>query len=182
MPKQPYAAFYRNLNLGRARCPSKAELEEAFHEAGAKTASSFLVNGTIAFEATSAREAERIVARASASMNERCGLVEPAFVRAIPYLAALVASDPFAGVDRADIYDVYVTFLAPKVVVTDATPRSTPRKDVEVVRFTDAEALCISRKITKSPGSPNALFEKAFERPATTRAWNTVVRLVAKHG
>lgn len=182
MPKQTYAAFYRNLNLGRARAPSKAEFEEAFLGAGAKAAASFLVNGTIAFETTSAREANRIVARASASMNARCGLVEPAFVRPMPYLAALVASDPFVGVDRAGIYDVYVTFLAPKVVVTDTTPRATPRKDVEVVRFTDTEALCVSRKVVKSPGSPNVFLEKTFERPATTRAWNTVVRLVAKHG
>ena len=101
MPRQMYAAFYRNLNLGRARAPSKAELEQAFLEAGAKTASSFLVNGTIAFDTTSAREAGRIVSRASASMRERCGLVEPAFVRAMPHLASLVASDPFADVERA---------------------------------------------------------------------------------
>jgi uncharacterized protein (DUF1697 family) len=182
MPRQTYAAFYRNLNLGRERCPSRAQFEDAFLRAGAKKASSFLVNGTIVFDATSDRGAARIVAHASASMAEQCGLVEPAFVRAVPYLASLVATDPFADIDRTDVYDCYVTFLDAKSIVTASTPRATPRKDVEIVRFTEAEALCLARKLTKSPGSPNAFLEKTLGKPATTRAWNTVVRLVAKHG
>jgi uncharacterized protein (DUF1697 family) len=44
-----YAAFFRNLNLGRKNCPSKAQLEQAFLDAGAREASSFLTNGTLVF-------------------------------------------------------------------------------------------------------------------------------------
>jgi len=35
-----YAVFYRNLNLGRPRCPDRAQFEAAF-----------LTNGTLVFEA-----------------------------------------------------------------------------------------------------------------------------------
>lgn len=99
-----------------------------------------------------------------------------------PYLVALVASDPFTDVDRTNIYDIYGSFIAPGLVVRDATPCANPRRDVEVERLTDTDALCISRTLTSSPASPNVLFERAFAQPATTRALNSVVRLGAKHG
>jgi len=40
----------------------------------------------------------------------------------------------------------------------------------------------VSRIIGRSQGSPNAFLEKLLGLPTTTRAWNTVVRLVDKHG
>jgi uncharacterized protein (DUF1697 family) len=44
-------AFFRNLNLGqrRSRSPTRPELLEAFERAGAATATSFQVNGTVIF-------------------------------------------------------------------------------------------------------------------------------------
>jgi hypothetical protein len=34
----------------------------------------------------------------------------------------------------------------------------------------------------RTPGRPNVFLEARFGRPATTRNWNTVVRLVRKFG
>ena len=39
----------------------------------------------------------------------------------------------------------------------------------------------VVRVVGRSPGSPNAFLEKLLGLPATTRVWNTVVRLVDKH-
>jgi hypothetical protein len=91
-------------------------------------------------------------------------------------------SDPFAAIDRSAVYDCYVTFLHDDVVVARGLPPSSPRGDVQMIQFTGSEALCVAHKLAKSPGSPNAFVEKTLALPATTRAWNTVVRLVAKHG
>lgn len=177
-----YAAFFRNLNLGRRNCPDRTQFEHAFLGAGAAAAASFLTNGTIAFEARNQRAAEKILVNASASMAASCGLREPAFLRGIDRLAALVESAPFKSIDPAGVYACCVTFLHPDALGSDKPPSATPRGEVEVIAFTDSEALCIVRKLGKSPGSPNAFLEKALALPATTRAWNTVVRLVDKHG
>jgi uncharacterized protein (DUF1697 family) len=176
-----YAAFFRNLNLGRRNCPDRAQFEQVFLEAGASAAASFLTNGTMVFEARSRRAAENILDTASASMAASCGLREPAFLRGIDQLVALVDTAPFRAIDSTTVFACCVTFLHREVVITDKPPLATPRGDVEVIAITGSEALCLAHKLGKNPGSPNAFLEKALALPATTRVWNTVVRLVDKH-
>lgn len=175
-----YAAFFRNLNLGRRNCPDRTQFEHAFLEAGASAATSFLTNGTIAFEARSRRAAENILAAASQILASGCGLAEPGFLRELAYLAGLVETAPFKSIDPAAVYGCYVTFLQ-RDGVAGRLPAATARGDVEVVGITATEALCIARQFGKSPGSPNAFAEKVLGAPATTRAWNTVVRLVDRY-
>jgi uncharacterized protein (DUF1697 family) len=177
-----YAAFFRNLNLGRPCCPTRVQFETAFLEAGASEAQSFLTNGTIAFQAGGLRSARKILAAASQSMAARCGLKEPGFLRQMSLLARLVDAAPFASIDPRTVYGCYITFLHQDAVLPGDLPLASPRGDVKVIQLTRTEALCIAHKPGKSPGSPNAFLEKTLALPATTRAWNTVVRLVAGLG
>jgi uncharacterized protein (DUF1697 family) len=175
-----FAAFFRNVNLGRANCPSRTQLERAFLDAGAADAASFLVNGTLVFSAPAAR-GERVLRNAVAQLEQVCGLKEPAFLRRVDHLATLVASEPFAAVDRAAVYECCVTFLVPRALALPALPLHSRRGDVELLARTEGEIFSVSRKLGNTPGSPNALLEKITAASATTRAWNTIVRLVARH-
>lgn len=177
-----YAVFFRNLNLGRPNCPNRAQFETAFLDAGATAAASFLVNGTLAFSVAPDESADEVLSRACGLLAERCGLKEPAFLRGMGALAALVARDPFAGFDQDAVYGCYATFLHPDATVADGTTLRSTKGDVDVLRLTGTEALSVVYQLGASPGSPNALLEKRLGLPATTRAWNTVVRLVARHG
>lgn len=176
-----YAAFFRNLNLGRPNCPTKAQLEDAFMRAGAASAASFLTNGTLVFTVPSAGRAHRVFAGACELLRETCGLREPGYVRSLEHLARLVALDPFSAVDRDQVYACCVTFLHPDSAAAPALPLTSPRGDVQVLYWTGPEALSLSFKPGQSPGSPNAFLEKLLGLPATTRNWNTVQRLVRKH-
>jgi hypothetical protein len=99
----------------------------------------------------------------------------------VDHLAGLVASDPFAGVDRAGVYEVCITFLGAKRPALPALPLVSKREDVEVLGATAGEAFSLSRVVGSTPGSPNAFLERLLGTPSSTRAWNTVVRLVDKH-
>jgi len=176
-----YAAFFRNVNLGRPRSPTKVQLEEAFLEAGATDAQSFLTNGTLVFTVRPRANPSRILDTASKQLRIACGLKEPGYVRSVAYLRELVELDPFVSVDQSTVYLCCVTFLHASVPVPPVVPIESKRRDVEVISFTGGEAMCLSRKIGNTPGSPNAFLEKLFGLPATTRNWNTVVRLVQKH-
>jgi uncharacterized protein (DUF1697 family) len=176
-----FAVFFRNVNLGRANSPTKSQLEQAFLDAGAAEAASFLVNGTLVFAAPAAR-ASVVLKGAVRRLEGVCGLKEPAFLRRVDALVALVAADPFAAVNGADVYEYGVTFLSPKTPALPPLPLSTRRGDVKVLACNGSEAFSLCYKLGSSPGSPNALLEKTLGLPATTRAWNTIVRLVAKHG
>jgi uncharacterized protein (DUF1697 family) len=175
------AVFFRNLNLGRANCPTKLQLEAAFLDAGATSAASLLTNGTLVYAASSTDQAQQVFDRAYALLNTRCGLKEPAFVRTVDYLAALVDTDPFAGIDRASVYEFCVSFLHSPDVTPPTLPLASANGNVELIALAPGEVLSVSRKLGASPGSPNAFLEKRLGSPLTTRAWNTVVRLVHKH-
>ncbi len=149
-------------------------------DAGAVTAQSFLTNGTLVFTTRPRANPAKVLARAAAHLHTACGLVEPGFLRTVAYLRELVALQAFAAVDPTSVYQCCATFLDPRVDVYPQVPFESRRADVAVLRFTAGEALSISRKIGNTPGSPNAFLEKHFALPATTRNWNTVVRLVQK--
>lgn len=176
-----YAVFYRNVNLGRPGSPSKVQFEQAFMNAGAESAASFLTNGTLVFTIRPETDPIQLLTEASALLKIECGLKEPGFLRSVAYLSDLVNLDPFASVDLSSIYLCCITFLHAGIPTLPEVPLFSSRKDVEVLRFTSSEALCTSYQIGKTPGSPNAFLEKFFNLPATTRNWNTVVRLVRKY-
>lgn len=175
-----FAAFFRNLNLGRPPAPSREQFEAVFIAAGAASAASFLVNGTMMFEASSRRSAAKVLKGAQAALQEANGFEEPAFLRSLDELDALVRSEPFAGIDKASVYEFCVTFLHPKFMLPDPVPTSNARGDVQVLACSSTELLSVSHKFGASPGSPNLFAEKTFGLPASTRAWNTVVRLVQR--
>ncbi|KQU77958.1 MULTISPECIES: DUF1697 domain-containing protein [unclassified Rhizobacter] len=175
------AVFFRNLNLGRTNCPTKLQFEAAFLDAGADAAASLLTNGTLVYAAPSVEAAQQVFERARVLLDTRCGLKEPAFVRTVDYLAALVDTDPFAGIDRASVYEFCVSFLHSPDVTPPTLPLASANGNVELIALTPGEVLSVSRKLGASPGSPNAFLEKRLGSPLTTRAWNTVVRLVRKH-
>lgn len=177
-----HAALFRNLNLGRANCPTKIQLESAFLAAGADSAASFLTNGTLVFSSKSKASARKVLARACRTLQTECGLKEPAYLREMDHLAGLVASHPFKSVLPGSVYACCVSFLPASYEEPPAWPRASVRGDVEILHVNGTEVFSISRQITKSPGSPNAFLEKLLGTPVTTRNWNTVVRLVGKHG
>lgn len=177
-----HAAFFRNLNLGRANCPTRAQFEAAFLAAGAETASSFLTNGTLVFSAKSNTKANKVLKLACRTMLADCGLKEPAYVRQVDDLADLVVHQPFKSVAPGSVYACCVSFLPATYAAPKKWPRLSARGDVEILSITDTEVFSVSRLLGKSPGSPNAFLEKLLGSPVTTRNWNTVVRLVGKHG
>lgn len=177
-----FAAFFRNLNLGRPPAPTRSVLEAAFADAGAVNPCSFLTNGTVVFEAGTAAKAARILKAVQATLR-RDGFDEPAALRDIAELAALVASDPLAGVALDDVYAPCATFLIGTGTAADGVslPATNPKGDVRVVSWHDGMLLSLTYKLGASAGSPNAFVERTLDVPATTRVWNTVVRLVRKH-
>jgi uncharacterized protein (DUF1697 family) len=176
-----FAVFFRNLNLGRPPAPTRSVLEQSFLDAGAASAESFLTNGTLVFEASGARLAATVLGGACERLKQGSGFDEPAFLRRVDHLAKLVAREPFADVDPASVYERAITFLPPRFRVPADAPRANKKGDVQVLDYAGGEVFSVCHQFGRSPGSPNAFIEKQFAIVASTRAWNTVCRLVARH-
>jgi uncharacterized protein (DUF1697 family) len=175
-----FAAFLRNCNLGRPGKPSAAQLVAAYEAAGALQVRSFIATGNVLFSAASAAEAEAIAAAAGKRLKRACGLDEPAFVRSLPYLAKLAATEPFAAAPR-DIFEQCISFL-PDGAGKTAVPFVTPRRDVEVLRFLPGEALSVIRLHGATPGPLNRQLERRLAAPTTSRNWSMVLRLLRSEG
>jgi len=175
-----HTAFFRNTNLGRPRSPTRVQLEDAFLQAGAVSAHSFLTNGTLVFEAPDTTAAQ-LAMRARARLHATCGLVEPVFVRSLAQLERLVARNPFEGIVLDDVYECCVTFLPNGAGRKLEVPQRNVRGDVEIIARQGDAGFSLSRQFGASPGSPNAYLEKELGQQTTTRAWNTILRLVSKH-
>ena len=176
-----YAAFLRNVNLGRPNSPTRDQFEAAFLAAGAASAASFLVNGTLVFTLAPGARPRAVAARAGEALRVACGMREPVFVRGLAELRALVASDPFVGHVAAGRDACCISFLGASRKPLPALPFTTPRGDLELLCSDDTHVLSVSRWVGASAGSPNAWLERQLGEPATTRNWRTVVRLVEKH-
>ncbi len=174
--------FYRNVNLGQPRSPTRAQLEGALAEAGAGSPQSFQTNGTVVFAAESLAVARDIVARAALTLASVCGLREPAFTVELERLAALVAEEPFAEVEAENLYGFNASFMADEHLARLSAPLLSPRGDVELIRVTPFVALSVSRRVGAGIGYPTPFLEKLLGAPATTRGWGTIERLVARHG
>ena len=176
-----YTAFFRNTNLGRLNCPTKSQLEEAFSVAGGVRPSSFLTNGTVVFESKSLAGARSVLDRAQAALKIDCGLKEPAYLRSMSYLEMLVREDPFGSIDRHQVHELCISFLDCPEGDPSRLPKVSRRKDVELIHVSRTAILSVSHRIGKTPGSPNSYLEGILGCPVTTRAWNTVCRIVRRH-
>jgi uncharacterized protein (DUF1697 family) len=173
-------AFFRNLNLGQRLAPSRVDLEQAFLEAGAGSATSFQTNGTVIFDARSLRSGLKVVRLACEQFERHNGFAEPAFVRTWDYLTALVAREPFAAQRDPQAHAHAVTFLHAEADLGGELPMQDARGDLKVVEYTEGEILCAAYKRGNMVGNPNVFAERTFGLPATTRVWGTVERLVRK--
>ena len=176
-----YAAFLRNVNLGRPNSPTRVQLEQAFLDAGAASAESFQVNGTLVFTLATGTRPRALASRACAALAASCGMREPAFVRSMAELGALVDADPFTGQVAEGLDSPCVSFLGAPRRPLPPLPFVTARRDLELLRADDTHVFSVSRWLGKSGGSPNAWIERQLGEPATTRNWRTVVRLVEKY-
>jgi len=177
-----FVAFLRNVNLGQPGSPGRGQLESAFLQAGASSAISFMSNGTLVFDVADERMAGPIARSACEGLRITMGMKEPVFVRSFQHLAALVANDPFLEWSAAQVSERAISFFDYSGEMPVRAPLQSERKDCLVFRIDAGEAFAITREVDGKIGYPTPVLEKALGVPVTTRGWNTILRLVRRHG
>jgi len=172
-----FAAFFRNLNLGRAGSPTKAQLVAAFETAGAHDVMSVHAHGNVAFSAAGERKARAVAEAANDRLRALCGLDEPVFVRSVKYLTELAAAEPFANAPIDDIHERCVTFLPHDIADLNGLPIVTARRDAEIFGLVPGQAFSVTRLVGGRPGAVNALLERRLRTRLTSRSWTTVLRM-----
>jgi hypothetical protein len=164
-------AFFRNLNLGqrRSHSPNRAELLEAFAQAGASFAVSFQTNGTVIFDA-GRRSPQRLADQAAALLTPVCGYDDIAVARPVHWLRQL----DLTGVpDHSE-----VSFFDGPDPFPEPLPWGHPRGGLTVITADQRHAVSVD-DLERTSGATWAL-EDLLGVPVTSRGVPTIRRLLVK--
>ena len=173
--RQTYVALLRGINLGARNKVSMADLRTLIEGLGGEDVATYVQSGNVVFKSRvkPAELADAIEER----IKRDLGLTVTVLLRTKAQLAKVLAGNPFASRER-DPLKLHVTFLA------EAPGRDHVRK-VEETQFEPDEFQVAGQEVylhcPKGYGRSklsNAYFEKQLDVAATTRNWNTVMKLV----
>ena len=166
-----WVAFFRNLNLGQRRSPTRAQLLEAFAREGVSDALSHQVNGTVVFSAPHGRSPQDLADAVVDRLGPVCGYRDVVLVRSVAWLAGLALHDLPDGCE--------LTLVDAPGVFPERLPW-TPDGEVTVLRADHLHAVVLNHRERRSRGTP--VIEARLGVPATSRGVGTVQRLLARLG
>ena len=170
-----YVAFLRAVNVG-GRVVKMSDLSKRLAALGLADVGTFIASGNVYFNAEGKPlEIARLI---EGDLLAWLGYPVATMVRTREELDALVASDPFRGVERQPDAKLYVAFLWEPPKTKPKLPRVSTRSGLRLFRVTGREAFMVSERLADGKfGVPNLPLEKELGVPATTRNWNTILRL-----
>ena len=178
MPKRPkptsYAALLRGINLGRHKRVAMADLRALVEGLGCTDVRSYVQSGNVVFRSDlGARDAARAIEHAIAT---RLGHDVAVAIRTERQLRDLVANNPFAG-SNVELTSLYVTFLAEKPERSRARKLAEDSFDPERFEIAGEDVYLFFPNGYGRAKLNNAMLERQFGVPATTRNWRTVTAL-----
>ena len=165
--------FMRGVNVGRAKRFQPSILAKELGHLGVSNlgaAGTFIVRGTLGESALRAEFLRRLPFACELMVCQGRDLLK------------LAAANPFLDSPEDPDLRRFVTLLAKRPRKLPSLPWSHPPGDqwqVRLVGVSGRFALCHWRRLGRSPLEPNGIIEKQFGVSATTRNWNTILRVCA---
>jgi uncharacterized protein (DUF1697 family) len=175
-----YAAFLRAINVGGRATVKMETLREIFTAAGCADVRTVIQSGNVIFAAPGGRPVA-LFGRIEGALSELLGSEAVVLFRSLEKIARLVESSPFKDSGAGADDKLYVSFLSRRPAIVPPLPLVSPKDGLEVFRVGEREAFMVSRRIKGRFGFPNNLVEKELGVVATTRNWNTVLRIGDLH-
>ncbi|QBD75821.1 DUF1697 domain-containing protein [Ktedonosporobacter rubrisoli] len=169
-----YIALLRGINVG-GHMVKMERLRELFKELGFTNVRSYIQSGNVFFE-TEETDRELLVARIEHHLYEALGFAVPVFLRTIPELEELGASDAFQHLTVTSDMRLCVVFTKSAIPETLALPLRSPKNDMEVISTTDHEAFMVWYIINGRP--PVSYVFKELGTVTTTRFFHTLAKIL----
>jgi hypothetical protein len=160
-------AFFRNLNLGRARSnsPTSSQLLDAFVEAGARAPSHVGANGTVVYYHPTG---PTLVRRVAKLLTPMCGYRDMVTVRSGVALIELDRCLGGLGEGEVVLYDTTPGFDLPTPIETD---------DGLIVISLDHRRAVTQHRVGSRPGASGPFIASLVGVPTTTRSISTMRRV-----
>jgi uncharacterized protein (DUF1697 family) len=169
----PLVAFMRGVNVGTAKRFQPSLLAKDLAHLGVSNlgaAGTFIIRGTLGESPLRAEFLRRLPFACEIMVCQGRDLLK------------LAAAEPFPDSPPDPDLRRFVSILAKRPRKQPPLPWSCPAGDqwqVKLVGVSGRFVLCYWRRMGRSSLEPNGIVEKHFGVSATTRNWNTIVRLCA---
>ncbi|MFE9428026.1 DUF1697 domain-containing protein [Kitasatospora sp. NPDC006697] len=174
-----WVALLRAVNVG-GRTVRMERLRELFAEVGLTDVRSYIQSGNVFFTDPAGLDRAELARRIEAHLGEALGWEVPVMLRTVEELAAVLAADPFRGIEVTPDVRLMVAFLSEPPPEGLALPARSTRGDIEVIAVTPGEAFAVGRIIGGRPvGSQWPGLGKAWPGQATVRFFHTTAKILA---
>ncbi|BAJ28142.1 MULTISPECIES: DUF1697 domain-containing protein [Kitasatospora] len=177
---ETYIAFLRAINVG-GRTVKMDRLRELFAELGLEGVRTYIQSGNVFFR-TAETDREALVARIEAGLEAGLGYPVPVVLRTVGEVEAVLAAEPFAGVEPGEDKRLFVLFLSEPLPaeVRAELPVVSPKGDWEMIGATPGEAFVVMHlRNGRLNGNPATAFPKSYRGQATSRFLHTTGKIVA---
>ncbi len=171
-----YIAFLRAVNVAGHGVVKMEALRDACTAAGCRDARTYIQSGNVVFESPAGEPA--VVRKLKAELGRLLGKEPGICLRTREEIARLVEQDPFRDFKSEKSVKLYTVFLAEPPRAQPQFPLLLAKEGLEALAMSGREVFIVSRpNPAGSYGFPNQFIEKELKVPATTRNWNTVVKI-----
>ncbi|MFJ1758284.1 DUF1697 domain-containing protein [Kitasatospora sp. NPDC088134] len=175
---ETYIAFLRAVNVG-GRTVRMDRLRELFVGLGLADVRTYIQSGNVFFR-TAETDRAALTARIEAGLAEGLGWPVPVMLRTVEEVEALLALDPFAGVEPGEDKRLCVLFLSEPLPEGVELPAVSPKGDWEMIGATaDAAFVVMHVRNGRLNGNPATAFPKSYRGQATSRFFHTTAKIVA---
>jgi uncharacterized protein (DUF1697 family) len=172
-----WVALLRGVNVG-GHTVKMGPLKALFAELGLERVRSYIASGNVFFDAPGDEDRGALTERIEAHLEDSLGWPCAVMLRTMDELEAVVAADPFAGIEKTDDNRFYVLFLAEPLPDDAGLPLRSPKGDVDVLSATPGEAFAVVHRTGSGVGDANAFLAKTLGVRSTGRFWHTTAKIL----
>jgi uncharacterized protein (DUF1697 family) len=170
-----YIALLRGINVGGHKKIKMAELKGMFEEMGLGRVQTYIQSGNVLFE--SDEGAGELRSRIEREIERVFGFEVTVVVRTVHELQRVIGSCPFADIELGEGETVYVSLLADEPSEKGVERLSACSSDIDDYRIGNGAVYILCRQSIRKSMFTNNFLEKKLGVPATTRNWQTTVKL-----
>ncbi|GAA2831777.1 DUF1697 domain-containing protein [Kitasatospora sp. CM 4170] len=172
-----YIAFLRAVNVA-GRTVKMERLRALFGELGLDGVRSYIQSGNVFFT-TDEPDRAALTRRIEEHLEEALGFPVPVLLRTVEEVGAVLAAEPFAGIEATPDVRLVVNFLTEPLPADFPVPYTSPKGDYEVIGADAGTAYVVVHLRDGRWTAPANLFGKSYRGSATARFLHTTVKILA---
>ncbi len=170
-----YISLLRGINVSGQKIIKMQDLTKLFESFGFNNVRTYLQTGNVLFDSDET-DAAKLTNFIQEKLFEELGYKVTVIIRTKQDLLDIVEQNPFN--DYAGDVKYYLTFLAKKAIRPPTLPIRMNDIENEVFKLENNNVFTVGFNVKGRYGFPNVFIEKEFGVPATTRNWNTILRIL----